>query len=261
MYFTQYQRKTMKKEVITIHKSNHVIRGTDSYSLNAKKLFNAIYWGLQKHEGWRYDHLDFRQTTMRDLMNLKSNKNYGEILKKATEELMQPLELRNFIDKDGRKVEWALINLIEYAELKLVDSKRILRIVPTKKFKEMVQIQSNFTKLELIETTNKLSTDYAMKLYEYLKSFENYRYLDIKQDEINKLLRINTEGEYRYYSALGKLIKRQLNIINKKTDLKELSLIENKKEKIYRIMINPKGSKDKPTNKTDVLTALTIKRF
>jgi hypothetical protein len=101
-------------------------------------------------------------------------------------------------------------------------------------------------------------------LYEYLKSFGGYRYLDITQKHLMKLLNLDEKSKYRYMSDLTILLERQLKDIAKKTDLKEVKLIKSKalsKEKTFRIIINPKSKKD--VEKTEAKTALEnlIKRF
>ena len=63
-----------------------------------------------------------------------------------------------------------------------------------------------------------------------------------------KLLGFKEDHEtYKNYSALKRLLERQIKEIAKKTDLNQVKLIDNKllsKEKKYRIIINPKSKRD-----------------
>ena len=93
----------MKKKEITIHKRNEIIRGTDMYSLNAKRCLNAIYYLYQKNrdmvleyenKGVTFMNLHF--STLRDLMNLQKDNNYVDTIKNAIKELQTTLiELNN----------------------------------------------------------------------------------------------------------------------------------------------------------------------
>jgi hypothetical protein len=104
-----------------------------------------------------------------------------------------------------------------------------------------------------------------MKLYEYLKSFGAFKYIDITQKHIMKLLGIDeNHNTYKHYAKLKPLIERQLKDIANKSDLKEVRLMNSKilaKEKTFRIIINPKNKRnvDKITAKTALENL--IKRF
>ena len=85
----------MKK--ISIHKKNEIIRGTDDYSLLAKRALNTVYWAYQRHpEAWKHDTAVIRFSTIRKMMNLESNNDYVEDIKKALRELREPMELNNY---------------------------------------------------------------------------------------------------------------------------------------------------------------------
>ena len=72
---------------------------------------------------------------------------------------------------------------------------------------------------------------------------------------VSKLLGFEEDHKtYKHYSKLKTLLNRQLKEIAKKTDLKEVRLIDNSllaKEKKYRIVINPKG-KNKSVSQKEV---------
>ena len=128
----------------------------------------------------------------------------------------------------------------------------------------MMQLEGNFTPLNLLPYLNKFRTKYAMKIYEYLSSFGAYSYINITQKHMMKLLALDEKSKYKYYSQLLELVERQIKEIANKTDLKEVKLLKTKalaKDKTFRIIINPKSKKE--VEKTEAKTALEnlVKRF
>ena len=257
----------MRKKTITIHKKNELVRGADCYSLNAKRALNAVYWALQKHQLYNKRYFDFSFFSLRKIMNLENNDDYVERMKEALRELMNTIELNNWTNPiDNKKYLWFATRFInEVHFFKNENGEWIARIETNQTIKDLMILDSNFTKLDLLEYMNKFRTKYAMKLYEYLKSFGAYRYLDISQKHMMKLLNIDEDNKtYKHYAKLKNLIKRQIKELVSKSDLKELKLLESKllaREKTFRIMINPKNKKI--ANKIEAKTILDnlIKRF
>jgi hypothetical protein len=71
---------------------------------------------------------------------------------------------------------------------------------------------------------------------------------------------------YKYYGDLRRLLERQIKELIKKSDLKELKLDDSKllkKDKIFRIYINPRAKKKTATKEdtNQILESLSIKRF
>jgi len=262
----------MKKR-IKVHKRNEVIRGSDDYSLNAKKAMNAIYYGMQKHRElgtFKHDQITIQFTTLRKLMHLEKDGAYVEVMKEALTELMQPIHLNNYYHPiDEIVYSWyATTFLIDAGFYKRDNGEWATQIRVSPLMKHLMQLANNegqgFTELELIPYMNRFRTKYAMKLYEYLKSFGAYSYLPITHKHMMKLLAINEESTYRYYSKLMELVERQLKEIAKKSDLPDVKIIKSKvlaKEKTFRIQINPKSKKE--VDKTEAKTALEslVKRF
>jgi peptidyl-tRNA hydrolase len=263
-----------KKKKITIHKRNEIVRGADLYSLNAKRCFNAIYYLYQKnrelfakYEEKGVSYMSIKFSTLRNLMSLEKDNNYVEIIKEAIRELQTTLiELNNWTNPvTGKKYLWYSTKFLNDAHISK-DNNIAVSLEISTLFKELMIDQKNFTPLNLIEYMNKFRTKYAMKLYEYLKSFGGYKYIDISQKHLLKLLGLPEDHKtYKYYYELKRVIERQLKEIANKTDLKEVKLLNYKslaKEKIFRIIINPKASKKtaKPKEIEDVLNAM-IKRF
>ena len=240
----------MKKKEITIHKRNEIIRGTDMYSLNAKRCLNAIYYIYQKNrdmvleyenKGVTFMNLHF--STLRDLMNLQKDNNYIELIKDAIRELQTTLiELNNWTNPvTGKKYAWYATKFLNDANVEHTDRVTVSVEISTL-FKQLMREQVNFTKLNLLIYANKMRTKYSMKLYENLMSFKNYYYIEITQKHLMKLFNIKDDDRtYKNYANLKQLLTRQLREIARKTDLKEVELQDNtalSKQKIFRIKIH-----------------------
>ena len=253
------------RQKITIHKKNEIVRGTDDYSLMAKRALNTIYWALQKHDLYTHEYIAIRFSTMREMMNLQKDNRYVEIIKDGLDELLRPMELNNFYHPIHKEhFQWFSCGTLDEAGYKKKDNEWVVHIRVNPLLKHLMQLEGNFTPLELLPYLHKFRTKYATKLYEYLQSFNGYRYLDISQNHLMQLLGLDENSKYKYYSQLKELLERQLNEIVKKSDLTEVKLMNSKlltKEKKFRIQINPKSKKD--ADKLEAQTAINslIKRF
>lgn len=264
----------MQKSSITIFKRNEVARGTDMYSLNAKKCFNAIYYIYQKnremfaqYEDNNIAYMSLKFSTLRDIMGLQRDNNYVEVIKDAIRELQTTLiELNNWVNPaNGKKYAWYSTKFLNDANVEH-DNIVTVQLEISTLFKQLMKAHINFTPLDLVQYMNKFRTKYAMKLYEYLKSFGNYRYLDIPQSHLMRLFGLDEKSKYKYMSDLTILLERQIKELISKSDLKELKLDDSKqlkKDKIFRIYINPRAKK-KTASKEDtmqILDSLSIKKF
>ncbi len=236
----------MKKE-IKIRKQNELIRGKDKLSLNGKRCFNSIYYLIQKNAEknpniLKAEYITFKLINLKKLMNLEKVDGYVNIIKSSLKELQKPTELNNFKHPDGTFYSWfsfSPLNSVGFT--KNEKNEWIVKIKLDTLTKYLVEKKENYTTLNLITYINKMRTKYAVKLYEYLKSFENYKYIDITHNHIIKLFNLNTNSRYKYFSKTKELLERQIKEIKEKTDLKDIKIIENKKEKYFRIIINQKS--------------------
>jgi len=253
------------KQKITIHKKNEIVRGTDDYTLMAKRALNTIYWAIQKHDLYSHEYISIRFSTMREIMNLQKDNRYVEIIQNGLEELSKPMQLNNFYHPVHKEnFQWFSCAVLDEAGFKKIDNEWVVHIRVNPLFKHLMQVKGNFTPLELLPYLHKFRTKYATKLYEYLISFKGYRYLNITQPHLMQLLSLKEDSKYKYMSDLTVLLERQINEISKKSDLTEIKLIKSKsltKDKTFRIRINPKSKKD--ADKLEAYTALEglIKRF
>lgn len=252
----------VKKIEVTLHKANEMIRGGDNYSVHAKRLFNAIYYLVQNNvnngKGKLINDLDYIPVEipyLRKMMGLQNVESYIKEIENAFKELQKPIELNNFTDpRDGKFYNWRSIVPIADTGYKLDSNKKTAYVHLSPLFKYLMLVtneKGNFTKLKLIPYLNKLRTKYSMKLYEYLKSFNHFRYLEISQKHLMKILGLKPEHKtYKHYAKLRTLLERQIKEIKEKTDLNYIKMDENPyilkelaKNKIFKIYINPKGKK------------------
>ena len=250
---------------ITIHKKNEIIRGTDDYSLMAKRALNTIYWALQKYEWYKHEYIAIKFSTMREMMNLQKDNRYVEILQDSLDELLQPMTLNNFYHPVHKETfQWFSCGVLDEAGYKKIDNEWIVHLRVNPLLKHIMQVEGNFTKLELLPYLHKFRTKYATKIYEYLNSFKGYRYLDISQKHLMQLLALDEDSKYKYYSQLKELLERQLKEIAKKSDLTEVKLMNSKlltKDKKFRIKINPKSKKDAEKLEAQTTLESLVKRF
>jgi len=269
----------MRKKQLTIHKRNEITRGGDKFSIHAKRALNAIYYLIQQNVNTgkkelieKIDYIPIEFPYLRKMLGLEKVESYIKEIQDALKELQEStLQLNNFKNpKDDQVYQWYSVSFMSdvYWKLDEKSGKKIAYIELPKLMKWLMinTNDGNFTKLELIPTLNKLRTKYAMKLYEFFKSFERFRYIDLPQDYLLKILGINPTSTYKHYSKFYELLQRQIKELNKKTEFEHLKLIEPtqemKKEKIYRFIINPKNKKvltDK--KKIEEMTQSLFKRF
>ncbi len=258
----------MKKKSIKIKKQNELIRGRDGLSLYGKRCLNSIYYLIQENlktnpNILKSEYIIFKLAGLKKLMNLEKVNNYIDIIKNSLKELQKPMELNNFKHPDGTNYSWYSFSpLNDVGFTKNKNDEWIVKIKLSNLTKHLIEKKENYTTLELLPYLNKMRTKYSMKLYEYIKSFEKYHHIDITHNHIIKLFELNPDSKYKYFSQVKQLLERQIKEIKEKTDLKNIKMIENKKEKYFRIIINPKSKnilKDK--KEIDNILNNIIKKF
>ena len=250
---------------MTIHKKNEIIRGSDNYSLLAKRAFNTIYWILQKHQNFHYEFIIIQFHHLRSMMGLSNVEDYIPRIKNALEELRRPINLNNFFHPLHRqKFQWYSLSFLDEVGF-TYDEKghRVAKIKVNALMKKLMQEEGNFTKLDLLLYQNKMRTKYAMKLYEFLKSFESYQYIDVTLGYMQKLLSLEDMKKYQYFSQVKQLLERQLKEIKEKTDLQNIKAEFYPKKQLFRFLLNPKATKKSPSEKEKekVLKALLTRSF
>jgi len=261
----------MKKKEITIHKKNEFIRGEDSLTLTGKRALNAIYYLIQRHNFYDVYKFKIKFATLRETMCLNQNNDYIERIKDALRELMETIELNNWTNPiDGITYNWYATRFLNEASFyKDKETKEWIAVIePNKTTTNLMKLKENFTELSLLPIMNKLRTRYSVKLYEFFKSFERFRYIDLPQDYLLKILGLQENKTYKSYSAFFRLLQRQIKELNKKTEFENLKMVEPtkqmKKDKYFRFIINPKNKqvlKDKNPDKIKEIAKMTQSIF
>jgi len=258
------------KTVKTIHKKNEFIRGTDDLSVMAKRALNTVYWAYQKHDLYKHDRISLKFSTLREMMGLKNNNDYVADIKNAMLELKKPIELNNFYHPiQETTYTWyatSFVNDVGFVRVDEVNKKGewVCVVEVGNLCKYIMQQKTNFTMLDLMSYTNKFRTKHGMKVYEYLKSFSGYGYIDITHHHFMKLLNLDENSKYKYYGNMTILLERILNDIATKSDLTQVKLKKNpalKSEKKFRIIVNPKSKKQVDSIEAKSVLSALIKRF
>jgi len=246
----EVKKKKNTRRVSIIRKRNEMTRGGDNLSLHAKRALNTIYYLLQGHqEHLNYEYVSISFSALRKYMRLEKNERYVAIIKEALQELRQPIELHNFYHPLLDKVfEWYSLSLIDEAGFPRHGKERVAIVKLNEMLKDLISKkikQGNYTPLDL-SIINSFRNPHASKVYEFLKSFEQYRYIDITQEYLLRILGLSETKTYQNYADLKRLLKRQIKEIKNKSDLKDITLMEGKdfaKQKIFRIIISNKGQR------------------
>jgi hypothetical protein len=252
---------------ITIHKANELTRGSDIYSLDAKKAMNTIDWLYQKHNLYKHPQISIRFSTLREKMDLENDGRYVERIKEAMLELMKPMQLNKFYHPlDGVEYSWFAITFLYSAGFTKCEDEWIVNIELPLLMRHVMQVNSgNFTEIALLPYMNKFRSKYTMKLYEYLKSFATYKYLNISHKHLLHLFGVAEDDKtYRYYSKFTVLVERSMKEIQEKSDLTEVKLIQSKllaKEGVFKFIINAKSTKDVEAQEAKAILESLIKRF
>ena len=152
--------------------------------------------------------------------------------------LKQPIELRNFNDKKGRKLKWYLGSFLDKAKL-FEDSMDYVTIRLDEDLIEGMKQHQQYTKID-IETSNKFKTKYGIVIWEIYLRYKNAKrdgvptevtYQDFSLDELNG--KFGTD--YKYISQMERSIKRGLQEIQKITD-KDIAVNWIDTDKKFRFM-------------------------
>jgi len=238
----------MKHQSLTIHKKNELVRGADDYSIFAKRALNAIYYFIQKENLYTYETITIPFTLMRKFLNLQKEQNYVDIMRSALLELKKPIELYHFIHpKTHKEYEWYATSFLNDVAFYKQDQKWYVQIEVSKLILYLMQQKGNFTKLDLLIYQNRVRTKYSMKLYEFLKSFQDYKEVSFSHEHILRLFKLQESKTYKYFANLKRLVERQTKEIQKKTDLSYLQLEVDKKKKTFLFKLDPRAKQEAPS--------------
>ncbi len=234
-----------EKNETTIHKRNEIIRGSNTYSLTAQKVANAVYHFVQFNKKYKDEPFTMLVSDIRTIVGLENNNNYIEVIKKAITELSMPIELYNLDRitghrKRGQDTLWQVVQFLHDPEIFKEGKDLFLeaRMSPTMRVLIANSAEGNFTPLVLNTYLNKVKSKHSYILYEYMKSFENFNLVGNKipldYERLDHMFNLEHNKKYRYFSSFKQLLQRCIDDLNDNTDIcVELSI--NKKEKKYYI--------------------------
>ena len=199
-----------------------------------QKLVNVLYSNYETQGAEFTIHL---KDLCKQLDISNQTRNHTRI-KDSLRILKQPIELRNFNDKKGRKLKWYLGSFLDKAKL-FEDSMDYVTIRLDEDLIEGMKQHQQYTKID-IETSNKFKTKYGIVIWEIYLRYKNAKrdgvptevtYQDFSLDELNG--KFGTD--YKYISQMERSIKRGLQEIQKITD-KDIAVNWIDTDKKFRFM-------------------------
>ena len=230
---------------ISIHKSNAMIRGGNSYTLNAQRLGNGIYNYVQKNSYYKKELFKIKIQDIREIMNLENTNSYVGVVKKALTELSTPFVLYNPQDltpfhTSGQEVLWKSVQFLTDASIVKEDK----NIYITGKLTDSVRVliananDGNFTPLLLNGELKNIKSKHSHVLYEYISSYNKHpqykNKVELKQKRLDMMFNLKESKKYKYFSSFLPILERCIIDINNNTDM-YLKLAVDKKLKIYII--------------------------
>ena len=218
-----------------IHKNNILTDGKlpDSAVLT-QKLVNVLYFNYETQGAEFTIHL---KDLCKQLDISNQTRNHLRV-KDSLRILKQPIELRNFNDKQGRKLKWYLGSFLDKAKV-FEDTMDYVTIRLDEDLIEGMKQHKHYTRID-IETSNKFKTKYGIVIWEIYLRYKNAKrdgvptevtYQDFSLDELNG--KFGTD--YKYISQMERSIKRGLQEIQKITD-KDIAVNWMDTDKKFRFM-------------------------
>ena len=199
-----------------------------------QKLVNVLYFNYETQGAEFTIHI---KDLCKQLDISNQTRNHLRI-KDSLRILKQPIELRNFNDKRGRKLKWYLGSFLDKAKV-FEDSMDYVTIRLDEDLIEGMKQHKHYTRID-IETSNKFKTKYGIVIWEIYLRYKNAKrdgvptevtYQDFSLDELNG--KFGTD--YKYISQMERSIKRGLQEIQKITD-KDIAVNWIDTDKKFRFM-------------------------
>ena len=199
-----------------------------------QKLVNVLYSNYETQGAEFTIHL---KDLCKQLDISNQTRNHTRI-KDSLRILKQPIELRNFNDKKGRKLKWYLGSFLDKAKV-FEDTMDYVTIRLDEDLIEGMKQHKHYTRID-IETSNKFKTKYGIVIWEMYLRYKNAKrdgvptevtYQDFSLDELNG--KFGTD--YKYISQMERSIKRGLQEIQKITD-KDIAVNWIDTDKKFRFM-------------------------
>ena len=144
-------------------------------------------------------------------------------IKDSLKILKQPIELRNFNDKRGRKLKWYLGSFLDKAKV-FEDSMDYVTIRLDEDLIEGMKQHKHYTKID-IEISNKFRTKYGIVIWEMYLRYKNAKREEVPSEvtyQMFSLEDLNSKfgTNYKYISQMERSINRGLKEIETITDTK-----------------------------------------
>ena len=205
-------KKINKNAIATIH--NNLIQARHRLSLEELRLMDTIISFIQP------DDEDFKRykipvSVFKDLYNLR-RKDIYDVVKRAVEGLLsKPIK---FEETAEGKRKFKMFNFISFGEYEEGAGNFYVEI--DRNFKPyLLQLKEFFTRIP-IKYTYVLNSKYAIRLYELLKQYEETGYRVDYLSDLREMLGVEP-GEYPRFEAFERrVLKKAIEEINEKTDLR-----------------------------------------
>ena len=203
-----------------INKNNIITDGKlpDSAVLT-QKLVNVLYANYENQGAEFTIHL-------KDLcyqLNITNQTRNHDRIKDSLKILKQPIELRNFNDKKGRKLKWYLGSFLDKAKL-FEDSMDYVTIRLDEDLIEGMKQHQQYTKID-IETSNKFKTKYGIVIWEMYLRYKNAPRDEVPIDVTYQMFSLEDLNgkfgtDYKYNSQMERSIARGLKEVEEITGKK-----------------------------------------
>jgi len=205
-------KKINKNAIATIH--NNLIQARHRLSLEELRLMDTIISFIQP------DDEDFKRykipvSVFKDLYNIQ-RKDIYDVVKRAVEGLLsKPIKIEEV--EEGKR-RFKMFNFISFGEYEEGAGNFYIEI--DRNFKPyLLQLKEFFTRIP-IKYTYVLNSKYAIRLYELLKQYEETGYRVDYLSDLREMLGVEP-GEYSRFEAFERrVLKKAIEEINDKTDLK-----------------------------------------
>ena len=144
-------------------------------------------------------------------------------IKDSLKILKQPIELRNFNDKKGRKLKWYLGSFLDKAKI-FEDSMDYVTISLDEDLIEGMKQHKHYTRID-IETSNKFKTKYGITIWEMYLRYKNAKREQVPSEATYQMFSLEDLNSkfgtnYKYISQMERSINRGLIEVEKITGTK-----------------------------------------
>lgn len=256
------KEEAIEKKEVSIHKRIEMIRGSNTYSLSAQKLGNAIYHHVQYNRIFQDKRFKIPIASLREIMGLEKSNSYNSTIEKAVMELATPIMLYNIdkltgMAKKGQNTLWQVAQFLIEPEMVKQGKEMYIEAQMSPILRVLIASSSegSFTQLVLNTHLNKVKSKHSYILYEYIQSFKDFNILggrvELGQDRLDNMFNMEHNKKYIYFSSFKPLLERCIKDLNANTDMSlELATDKSlKKYYVYRIKQKEARTKAKKKDK------------